>query len=288
MRILLVGPGMGLPIPPIGWGGIEKVVWAHTCELHKRGHEVFIINEQNKILLLSEIADKKPDIVHVHQEWCFDTLVNNGIPFIFTSHMSSWQRNWDRVGVLLRGCTMAMPFELMGLRLKFEGYNNYFSIWNGADSNIFKSKEKQLGLCLAVGKEEARKKFREVIKCVQNTDGLNLILVGPGNEVYANEPKVQVLPNLPEEEIAEHMGKSEVFFHLADEEADCLVVREAAMAGCKLVLSDYCRETLGMTKEQCSNGSPDFFRNLALSTFTWERVVDNLELGYKQYLERFR
>lgn len=283
MKILLIGPGMGLPIPPVGWGGIEKVIAKHSCELRNRGHVVEIINEQNKNLLLSTIESFKPDVIHSHQEWNNQFLIDAKIPFIFTSHMSSWVRNWDRVKSLLTGCTLSMPFEQMGKRLHSEGYTKHWPIWNGADRELFKPSDKILGMCLAVGKDEARKKFPEIIKYTQCTEGFNLTLVGPGNEKYKGEAKVTVLSNLPEETIAALMGKAEVFMHLSEEEADALVVKEAMLSGCRLVLSDYCRETLGITKEQCLDVS--FCRALALRKFTWQRAVDNLEQGYFYYLE---
>jgi glycosyltransferase involved in cell wall biosynthesis len=263
---------MGLPIPPNGWGGIEKVIWKHACELRKRGHEVEILNDRGPARLLVFDNYPKFDVVHVHQEWCFNELKARGIPFIFTSHMSGWKRNWSTVKTLLEGCSLAMPFEMMGKRLKCES-GECWSIWNGADRKIFKPLEKVKGMSLAVGKDEPRKKFSEVIDLFYQSKGQVLALVGPGNDKYKGKPGVVVYPNLSEIEVADLMGRAETFYHLAEEEADCLVVREAATSGCKLVLSDYCRETLG---EQ----NP--------SDYTWERAVDRLEEGYGYYLSEVK
>ena len=41
MRIVQIAPDV-YPIPPIGYGGIEKVVYDLTEELVKRGHEVYV------------------------------------------------------------------------------------------------------------------------------------------------------------------------------------------------------------------------------------------------------
>lgn len=285
MNILIVGPAMGLPIPCKNWGGIERVVYRHACELRKLGHSVDILNDRGPAKLQYFDNWKDYDVIHVHQEWCFDELKSRGANFIFTSHMSSWQRNWVTVGKLLRNCTMAMPFELMGDKLEDEGFDGFWSIWNGADDALFKPGEKEPGLCLAVGKDEARKKFADVIAQVQGSSEFKkLILVGPGNEKYAAENKVEVMPNLPEEEIAALMGKAEYFFHLAEEEADCLVVKEAAMSGCKLIVSDYCAKTLFASKAELLNG--EFCRRLALQDFTWEKVVHELEEGYKFYMRK--
>lgn len=293
MKILLVGPAMGLPIPANGWGGIEKVIWKHACELIKRGHEVDILNDRGTSRI--EFFDnwKAYDVIHVHQEWCYEELRSRNIPFIFTSHMSSWQRNWDSVGRFLTDCAMSMPFEMMSDRLNKDRENGLvkqefrmWPIWNGADASLFKPLNKEPGLSLAVGKEEPRKKFEQVIERVQSSGG-RLLLVGPGNEKHTGRDNVQILGNLSEEKIAILMGQAEFFYHLADEEADCLVVKEAAMAGCKLILSEYCEKTFFATARFCSGLWPEgpgfvpgLARELSKQRYTWEKVVDNLEEGY--------
>ena len=278
MRILLVGPGMGISIPPNGWGGIEKVVWKHAVELRKRGHEVFIFNQQNKDLLLAEISSKKPDVIHVHQEWCNPFLIQSHIPFIFTSHMSSWIRNWSIVGPLLKGCTMAMPFEMMGDKLLEDGHKKYWSIWNGADPDVFKPGIKIPGFALAVGRNEPRKKFGEIIKYVQGRPDMKLTIISPNVESLQSQDGLTLIPNQIEPIVAHYMGQAEYFFHLADEEADCLVVKEAAMSGCGLILSDYCRDVFF---GNATNNALDMSR----VRYTWKIVVDNLEKGYEYYLK---
>lgn len=298
MKILLVGPAMGLPIPPNGWGGIEKVIWKHACELRKRGHEVQILNDRGPARL--PVFDNYPkfDVIHVSQEWCFAELKARGIPFIFTSHMSSWQRNWSMVEPLLNNCTMAMPFEKMSDWMRNEGHVREYCewpIWNGADQELFKPGVKEPGMCMAIGKDESRKKFQQVIEEVNSQPGKHLVLVGPGNEKYRGSRNVQVLPNTSEEEIAKLLGRCEVFYHLADEEADCLVVKEAAMAGCNLVLSDYCDAVFHGGEIPDRNGAVHYpavvrrpSRVKALEKYTWEKVVDNLVKGYEYYLSEVK
>ncbi len=295
MKILMVGPGMGIDIPPNGHGGIEKVVWKHAVELRKRGHEVIIVNKQDKNELLEVICRLSPEIIHVHQEWCHAFLREQDIPFIFTSHMSSWQRNWHLVKPLLEGCTMAMPFEQMADKMRYEPRcptYRHWPIWNGADKILFKPGIKIKGRALAVGKNEPRKKFGEVIKYVQDHPEMHLMIVSPDVETLQGDARINLVPNQPEPVVASFMGQAEYFFHLADEEADCLVVKEAAMAGCNLVLSKYCCETF-MWKDQVSEyiSGPitipgEMAWKIAKSHYTWERVVENVENGYRHYLNR--
>lgn len=296
MKILIVGPAMGLPIPTVGWGGIEKVIWKHTCELRKRGHEVDVLNDRGPARIEVFQNWRSYDVIHVHQEWCFNELKASNVPFIFTSHMSSWQRNWDSVGRYLSECTMAMPFEKMANWLPGAYKSDairFWPIWNGADQELFKPGVKEPGMCVAVGKDEPRKKFNEVIEMVNRESDKFLVLVGPGNEKYRGKDNVQVIPNSPEEEIAKLLGRCELFYHLADEEADCLVVKEAGMAGCQLCLSPYCeavyfqepipdRWMMSLPQAKFKLRDP---RALALERYTWEKVVDNLEEGYRWYLK---
>ena len=46
MKIALIGPGI-MPIPPVGWGAVEILIWDYYNELKKLGNEVIIINTKN-------------------------------------------------------------------------------------------------------------------------------------------------------------------------------------------------------------------------------------------------
>jgi len=274
MRILLIGPAMGLPIPPDGWGGIEKVIWKTSQELICRGHVVDIFNTRDFNELHRILTGIKYDVVHVHLEWPVDFLIHIGIPYVFTSHLGTWKDAWHTIDGSFRKCKMAMPFYAMSDKVENK---NKWPIQNGADNKLFHPAVKIQGSCLAVGRYEARKKFDE-IAATANGD---LTIIGPGHEGVVYPPNVKTIGNLPEEKIAEIMGESETFYHLAEHEADCLVVKEAAMSGCKLVLSDYCHEVFWRGQEECN---PFDF---SIQNYTWAKVVDNIEKGYLYYSENF-
>ena len=42
MRIAQITPGL-IPIPPNGWGAVEKIIWEYTKVLRSLGHEVKIL-----------------------------------------------------------------------------------------------------------------------------------------------------------------------------------------------------------------------------------------------------
>jgi hypothetical protein len=64
MRILIVGPGI-MPIPPVGWGAVESLIWDYSEYLKKDGHEVCITNTPNLNEVLKQINDFSPDVVHI-------------------------------------------------------------------------------------------------------------------------------------------------------------------------------------------------------------------------------
>jgi glycosyltransferase involved in cell wall biosynthesis len=79
MKICHVDPGCGIPIPPKGWGAIEKIVWEFKCNQEKLGHEVHI-------RMAADIQPGEFDIVHCHVANLCETLQQNGIPYIFQLH----------------------------------------------------------------------------------------------------------------------------------------------------------------------------------------------------------
>lgn len=70
MKIALIGPGI-LPIPPIGWGAVEILIWDYSVVLKEQGHEVDIINP---------IRDKAYDQSSPYTEYCQSLIhtVNEG------------------------------------------------------------------------------------------------------------------------------------------------------------------------------------------------------------------
>lgn len=78
MKIAQVHLGL-LPIPPNGWGAVEKIVWNYTLELRKMGHQV-------DIPYINEISRGQYDIVHTHVWNHALELRDKDIPYIFTCH----------------------------------------------------------------------------------------------------------------------------------------------------------------------------------------------------------
>ena len=78
MRIAQITPGV-IPIPPNGWGAVEKIIWEYTKVLRGLGHEV-------EIIYTDDVRLGEWDIVHVHMANLALLLKERGIPYVFSHH----------------------------------------------------------------------------------------------------------------------------------------------------------------------------------------------------------
>ena len=78
MKIIQVTPG-NIPIPPNGWGAVEKIIWEYKLSLEKLGYEV-------EILYLDDIQYRHGQIIHVHMANLANILYQKGIPYVFSLH----------------------------------------------------------------------------------------------------------------------------------------------------------------------------------------------------------
>ena len=68
MRISIIGPA--LPIPPVGWGAVESLIWDMKLSLNKIGHDVQIINIEDPYQIIQMINEYRPDFVHInYDDW---------------------------------------------------------------------------------------------------------------------------------------------------------------------------------------------------------------------------
>ena len=68
MRISIIGPP--LPIPPVGWGAVESLIWDMKISLEKMGHKVQILNDPDPNKMLHLMHEFGPDFVHInYDDW---------------------------------------------------------------------------------------------------------------------------------------------------------------------------------------------------------------------------
>lgn len=78
MKIINITPGL-LPIPPNGWGAVEKIIWDYHLQLQNLG-------VQSHIKYLNEVEYDESSIIHVHVANLANQLHERGIPYIFSIH----------------------------------------------------------------------------------------------------------------------------------------------------------------------------------------------------------
>jgi hypothetical protein len=68
MRISIIGPNT--PIPPVGWGAVESLIWDMKTTLEEMGHEIQIINIGDPYQIINMINQFRPDFVHInYDDW---------------------------------------------------------------------------------------------------------------------------------------------------------------------------------------------------------------------------
>lgn len=89
MKICLVGPGI-MPIPPIGWGAVERAIWYRSCALSELGHDGDILNTPDMNEIASECLNGDYDVIHFHYDQHYpvvDYLYDKvKCPILFSSH----------------------------------------------------------------------------------------------------------------------------------------------------------------------------------------------------------
>ena len=77
MKIINVTPGL-IPIPPNGWGAVEKIIWETHLGLEKLG--------QNSMITYLDNVPADADVVHIHVANLALMARDRGIPYYFTCH----------------------------------------------------------------------------------------------------------------------------------------------------------------------------------------------------------
>jgi len=227
MRIVNVTPGL-IPIPPNGWGAVEKIIW----ETHKN---LLNLNHESRILYRSEIKNGEQDIVHVHIANLALELQEAGTPYYFTFH--------DHHAYLYGKDSPVYKENLLAMRgaIKsfvpakylvdyFEGVPEYFS--HGVDTLYFSGPDTRpihKLLCVAnngyaYDQSVDRKGFGIAIEAARRL-GLPITIAGPSNNknyFEKNPPtydNLTILYDLSEEELLTVYRNHSIFLHPSQLEA---------------------------------------------------------------------
>jgi len=224
--IINVTPGL-IPIPPNGWGAVEKIIW----EIHKN---LLRLGYDSQIKYLDEV-DKDSGIVHIHVANLANIAHERGIPYYFTFHdhhaylygpdSPVYKENLQAIKNAVKAFVPAKY-----LIDYFEGIPEYFS--HGVDTTYFVgSDEKPIHKLLCVANNGYaydqsidRKGFGLAIEAAQRL-GLPITIAGPSNNKHyfeKNPPtydKLTILYDLSEEELLKIYRDHTIFLHPSQLEA---------------------------------------------------------------------
>lgn len=245
IKIALVGPGL-MPIPPVGWGAIEILIWKYYQELKKLGYDVTIFNSKDLKEVSMAINNGNFDFVHVHYDQYIHFFLRHlKKPFCITSHYGlilqkdKWSRGYFSIfaDFLSAPGIIALSPVIKNLYLD----NNYkgpvYVLKNGINVNDFKFTENGNGKVLCLGKIEPRKRQSELARIIDGK--ISVDFVGPNADTSFKEGETaKYLGTWKKEEVQDNLTSYSTLVLLSRGEAAPMVVVEALSAGVSVVVSE--------------------------------------------------
>jgi len=251
LRICHIGHGI-LPIPPMGWGAVESLIWNYKYWLQRSGHECFVINTRERSRVVAQCASLQLDIVHVHCEEFFGIAQTLGAKVcILCSHWPMFfepERAAQAIKCFQGNCYIACLSERIRSRLIQLGVapQRLFLAKNGARADLCRFTDKpqspQKSICLAA----IRRRKRQYL--IQDIDSIDF--VGP-----RGDPKLAQFDYSRPNYLGE-WSKESVYYRLTDYanlvllsqlEVAPLSTCEALMAGLGVVVSESAAANLDTT-----------------------------------------
>ena len=315
MKIIQVNLGL-LPIPPNGWGAIEKIIWDYYQLLNNKGLEC-------QIKYLNEIQYADDVIVHVHVANLANECHKRGIPYIFSLHDHHaylygknsvvYKENLEAIeNSVISTCPAKYLVDYFGSKKL-----RYFS--HAVNTTVFKCRNNKNPvnklLCVANNgyandKSYDRKGFTYAIKAAKEL-GYPITIAGPSNnkkffdtlDAELNQyDKLTKLFDLNEEQLIDLYNDHSIFLHPSELEAGHpnLTLLEAMSCGLPIVGTFEEKSYDGMIvvernveqiKSAIQNIVSDYdtYKNKAIQTAnanSYFNRVDQLIDLYDQYTER--
>ena len=253
MKICLVGPGI-MAIPPVGWGAVEILIWDIKCTLEELGHEVVIVNTQNRNEIIAQINQLKPDFVHIQYDEFVDVIPHINFPKAITSHYGYLEQPNKYGGYMnLASKFVHLKPNIFCLSQGIKDvYKNKFRMDesklfvtpNGVNHNLFQYKEEVENPNSSI--YLAKIDFRKRQHLFQNVEGLFFAGNIADNRFVVND---KYLGEWNKEYLYKNLTNYSNLVLLSDGEAHPLVCMEALCSGLGLVISEFATANLDLSKE---------------------------------------
>ena len=241
MRIVLVGTGV-LPIPPTGYGGVERTIAELAEALRAAGETVTIVNEVRRGRSTDEyrfawglprlLAGASYDVVHASTPVVANRLAWEGIPYVYTTHSrhwferGTWRGRWGyllerravrrsaapialtdrlRAEIALRVPTAARALRVIPIGVDVDRFRPDWSARSGRRA-------------LGVGVVRPFKRWELAARALRGT-GISLRIIGPtpdpayAAEVRAAGEGVELAGEVPQPELARAFAESDLLVH---------------------------------------------------------------------------
>lgn len=315
MKVIQIHLGL-LPIPPNGWGAIEKIIWDYYLQLNNKGLEC-------EIKFLDDVKYNDNTIVHVHVANLANECHKRGIPYIFTLHdhhaylygkeSRVFKENLKAIeNSVLSTCPAKYLVNYFGSKKL-----RYFSHAVNTDTFKYKNynRENYKLLCVANNgyannQSVDRKGFKFAIQAAKELN-LPITIAGPSNNKkffetlessLNNYEKLTKVFDLDESGLIELYNKHDVFIHASELEAGHpnLTLLEAMSCGLPVIGTFEDKKYDGMVvvernTKQIKDAIGKVISNYeqyhtesirAAKNNSYEKRVDQLIELYDEYIDR--
>lgn len=250
MRIALVSGGL-LPVPPVGWGAVENLIWNYQQHLEALGHQVDVYNTPWFNETIVRLREGEYDFIHLHADLICGAL-NRHLerPFCVTSHYGGFARfvvhQDDAEYELLFRDTLAAPGNIVFSEpiqrlYQQRGYIGFLPVLpNPVEALGFRFEPHGNGRAICLGRVQPRKRQAQLAALVRGR--VRLDVVGPHDPAeepdFIENETVRYLGSWDRETVYERLTEYSCLVLLSRSEGDPLVLKEALAAGLSIVVNE--------------------------------------------------
>jgi glycosyltransferase involved in cell wall biosynthesis len=260
VRVALVGTGVE-PIPPTGYGGVERTIAEFARALEAAGQDVAIVQRVRRRRSIDEylfardlprlLDASRFDVVHASTPVVANRLAGRGVPYVYTTHSRHWflrRTLTDRWGLLLERravrrsqATVALTASL-AQRIRQETAphppRRLPVIPIGVDPQRFQPdwSARTGRRALGVGVVAPFKRWELAARALRGT-GIELALVGPTPDaayaarVRSSGDRVSLLGELDDAALSRRYAESDLLVHPSSVELLAGVVLQGLASG---------------------------------------------------------